>query len=47
MSKCSKCPSSANGQRDGLSDYCDSCCNDPDVGWGGYTDHSKDDDEEE
>ena len=40
MSKCKNCPYSFGGERDSLSDWCDSCTNDPDTGWGGFTDHS-------
>ena len=28
------------GERDYSSDICDSCCHDPDTGWGGFTDNS-------
>lgn len=38
--RCVSCPYSCGGERDSLSDFCDSCCNDPDTGWGGFTDHS-------
>lgn len=35
--KCSTCP---EGGYDPCSDICDICKNDPDTGWGGFTDHS-------
>lgn len=38
--KCINCQYSCGGERDCLSDICDSCCCDPDTGWGGFTDHS-------
>lgn len=37
---CSDCPYSVGGSRDPLSDICDGCTEDPDTGWGGFTDHS-------
>lgn len=37
---CKNCPYSTAGQPDSLSDWCDECRNDPDTGWGGFTDHS-------
>ena len=40
MSKCSNCPYSWGGECDPLCDWCDECRNDPDTGWGGFTDHS-------
>jgi len=40
MRKCSSCPYSSGGSRNSLSDICDGCRNDPDTGWGGFTDHS-------
>lgn len=40
MRKCKNCPSSSWGKRDSLSDICDGCQEDPDTGWGGFTDHS-------
>ena len=40
MSKWSNCPYSWGGECDPLSDWCDECRNDPDTGWGGFTDHS-------
>lgn len=40
MRKCKNCPSSSWGMRDSLSDICDGCREDPDTGWGGFTDHS-------
>ena len=44
----SKCSSCSRGPYTGLSDYCDGCRSDPDVGWGsGSTDHSLDDDGDE
>lgn len=39
---CKNCPHSSFGSFDGLSDICDSCRNDPNVGWGGFFDHSID-----
>ena len=38
--KCSSCPHSICGSRNGLSDICDSCTCDPITGFGGFTDHS-------
>ena len=38
--KCSNCRHSCCGRPDSLSDWCDECRNDPDTGWGGFTDHS-------
>ena len=40
--KCSECPDSYFGSRSAFSDACDSCQNDSNTGWGGYTDHSID-----
>lgn len=40
MSKCSGCPNATFGKSDPMSDVCDGCQNDPDTGWGGFTDHS-------
>lgn len=40
MLKCKNCQYSTTGQPDSLSDWCDECRNDPDTGWGGFTDHS-------
>lgn len=37
---CKNCPYSFAGSYDALSDWCDECRNDPDTGWGGFTDHS-------
>lgn len=37
---CKNCPYSTTGEPDSLSDWCDECRNDPDTGWGGFTDHS-------
>ena len=37
--KCKGCPY-GYGSPDTNSDFCNSCRNDPDTGWGGYTDHS-------
>ena len=31
---------SFSGGPDPMSDVCDGCRNDPDTGWGGFTDHS-------
>ena len=39
---CSECKDSSFGSRDASSDICDGCMNDPDTGWGGFTDHSID-----
>jgi len=39
MSKCSECGYGSFGRRDPASDFCDGCQNDPDTGWGGFTDH--------
>lgn len=36
MGGCAHCP---YGSYDKLSDICDGCRNDPDTGWGGFTDH--------
>lgn len=33
------CHNCEYGPYDPLSDYCDECMNDPDTGWGGFTDH--------
>lgn len=40
MLKCKNCSYSCCGEPDSLSDWCDECRNDPDTGWGGFTDHS-------
>ena len=40
MRKCKNCEYSTCGEPDSLSDWCDECRNDPDTGWGGFTDHS-------
>lgn len=40
MLKCKNCEYSTCGKPDSLSDWCDECRNDPDTGWGGFTDHS-------
>ena len=40
MSKCSTCEYATFGAMDPSSDICDGCQNDPDTGWGGFTDHS-------
>jgi len=37
MFKCKNC--NHGNSPDPLSDICDVCQNDPDVGWGGFTDH--------
>ena len=37
---CSTCEYATFGAMDPMSDICDSCQNDPDTGWGGFTDHS-------
>ena len=37
MSNCRNCP--YNETYSVLSDICDHCQNDPDTGWGGFTDH--------
>lgn len=37
MSKCKNC---SYGGYDLLSDICDGCRSEPDVGWGGYTDNA-------
>lgn len=37
MKGCSGCP---YGSYDPTSDICDGCRNDPDTGWGGFTDHA-------
>lgn len=36
MPNCRTCP---HGPYSNESDICDHCQNDPDVGWGGFTDH--------
>ena len=36
MPNCRTCP---HGPYSNESDICDHCRNDPDVGWGGFTDH--------
>lgn len=48
MSKCGtdKCPMGASYKRSPYSDACDSCRSDPNTGWGGSTDHSKDNNDE-
>ena len=38
--RCISCQYSWSGERDYSSDICDSCCHDPDTGWGGFTDNS-------
>ena len=41
MSKnCKGCPHGSGNSPDPCSDVCDGCQNDPDTGWGGFTDHS-------
>lgn len=50
--KCSTCPRSIGGSRDGSSDVCDDCQNEPVVGWGGFTPYidnsrSRDEDDDE
>jgi len=40
MRKCSNCPDSYFGSRSALSDACDACTDDGNVGWGGSVDHS-------
>lgn len=45
MTKCSNCPDSYFGSRSALSDACDSCRDDDNVGWGGSVDHSRMSDE--
>lgn len=37
---CFNCKYSNGGARNGISDMCDSCMNEPDTGWHGYTDNS-------
>lgn len=37
MANCSSCPYGSSYDR--MSSICDSCRYDPDVGWGGFTDH--------
>lgn len=37
MSRCGSCP---YGGYSKTSDICDGCRNEPDVGWGGYTDNA-------
>lgn len=41
--RCSDCEYSCAGGPNALSDICDGCQHDPDTGWGGYTDHSQED----
>ena len=41
--KCINCAHSWGGERDYNSDICDSCCYNPDTGWGGFTDNSLED----
>lgn len=41
--ECKGCPQSCCGEPTPCSDYCDDCQNDPNTGWGGYTDHSDSD----
>jgi len=36
MKKCSECK---YGPYSSSSDFCDGCMQDPDTGWGGFTDH--------
>lgn len=39
---CKSCPHGTFGMGpDAMSDVCDGCRNDPDTGWGGFTDHSE------
>lgn len=40
MKNCRQCPHSSCGSPDPSCDICDGCRNDPDTGWGGFTDHS-------
>lgn len=37
---CYTCPHAVCGEPNGLSDWCDECQEDPDTGFGGFTDHS-------
>ena len=39
---CSECEYATFGEMDPMSDICDGCMNDPDIGWGGFTDHRVD-----
>ena len=45
--RCKGCKESCCGSPNALSDICDECQSDPNTGWGGSTDHSKDGTEEE
>ena len=43
--RCADCQYSYGGMPNALSDICDSCRHDPNTGWGGFTDHSREDED--